>query len=623
MRLRVSTAELVVIVIAALGAASPAPAQEQPSEPLDVGLEEEVDVRLVLVDFIVLDRKDRTVPDLTIDDFVVVADHRQMRLASLDLDCPIGAARDALPGKKHAPTQPIPPMKQPRQLVLVFDYYHMESAGLALDGALGALDKWASDGDEHMVLSLGQVARVETPFTADLDEVRWAIKRMRNDPDLYAGNYSRLTETRYYDRIRMLFDVMTMIPGRKMMVLFSGPFMPDGFSHDPAYKELSALATVARTSIYAVDTGGLRVLTDPRNSRLGGPPKLRRLAVDTGGRMTADTNEIGVAYAKAQRDLSCTYTLGFYDDRPRLDRERRITIRVKDRDNVRVVYPEFYKIRSPEEKQKSLFRTAAMLPQMFESNEMTSDLFVIGPHSGSRWNAVVAIRLDLDDARAIEPGEEWLLKGVVRRTNGTVMHSFKRRVPMPPTRPGEQAPAVNVFHTLRMRAGRYIVSAVLKAPEGQPPLASSRPVELARIPRGEPFLIGPILGRSLEREDPDNETRHARHPHFEPLIEAEAAQGDPLETLTLVCLVRPNDPVDSSTVHRAVHTREGLGAQSFDPVSFRLPGGLAGPCRELIDVVETASLEPGRYEMTATAETSDLVTGSGSVEFTIAPKAGN
>jgi len=50
------------------------PASERETDPLDIGKQEEVDVRLVLIDVVVLDRQDRTVSDLTIDDFEILFD---------------------------------------------------------------------------------------------------------------------------------------------------------------------------------------------------------------------------------------------------------------------------------------------------------------------------------------------------------------------------------------------------------------------------------------------------------------------------------------------------------------------------------------------------------------------
>ena len=39
----------------------------------------------------------------------------------------------------------------------------------------------------------------------------------------------------------------------------------------------------------------------------------------------------------------------------------------------------------------------------------------------------------------------------------------------------------------------------------------------------------------------------------------------------------------------------------------------------LVDRLDTARLEPGRYELSAVAETSDHVTGRGATELTVLP----
>jgi len=606
-------------VTAALLVCTPAAAQPEDEEtPFEVGLEEQVEVQLVLVDFLVLDRKDRTVPDLTADDFVLVVRGREVDIHSLDLDCPVGAAEEPLPGKAFRPL-PSAPTSRPRRLVIVFDYYHMGNVAETFDYVDRMLDKWPVGGEEHMVVSLGEVVRIESPFSTDLDDVRWAVQRMRNDPDLYAGNYGRLTERRFFDRIEVLFDLLERWEGRKSIVLFSGPFLPDGFFHDPTFKRLSALSTATRTAIYPVDTGGLRTSRDPDAQPFGGPPMLRRLANETGGRMTSETNEIGVAYAKAHRDLGCTYTLGFYEPWPDADKKRRMTIRVKDRQGLRVVYPEFYVVRSPEEQRKSLFRTAATVPQMFDSEEMSTNLFVLGPHSPSRWRALLAVEYVPGPGTFIDEGETWELKGLVRKPNGTVVHSFKKKIRMPRTDPATgSTPTLTMFHEIRARPGRYIVSAILSDPGADTPVASTYPAVIAAIPRGEPFLVGPILGRRPDDDAAPN-SGDGRDITFEPLIGDQTAQGAPLDSLTVVCVVDSKHPVDVREIARAVTTWEGDGALRFAPVSARLSRDGQVDCHEILDRVVTADLQPGRYELTAVAETSDQITGRGTAEFTIVP----
>jgi VWFA-related protein len=611
------------VLCVVLAACAGALAQDDPREspPLDVGLEEQVEVQLVLVDFLVLDRQERTVPGLTIDDFVLVASGRETAIHSLDVDCPVGAADEPLPGTASA-TLAAAPTARPRRMVLVFDYYHMTNVAETFDRVHAMLDKWPVGGEEHMVVSLGDTVRIESPFTTDRDDLRWALRRMRNDPDLYAGNYGRLTERRFFDRVEVLFDLLERWDGRKTIVLFSGPFMADGFFRDPEFKRLSALSTATRTAVYPVDTGGIRTLLDPNVQPFGGPPMLRRLANETGGRMTTNTNEIGLAYAKAHRDLGCTYTLGFYDPRAQTDRRRRLTIHVKDRRRLRVVYPEFYVVRSQEQKRKSLSRTAAMTPQMFESEKMNTDLFVLAPRSPSRWRALVAVEVRLGPDVFIGEDERWELKGLMRKPNGTIVRSFKKDVPMPPTDPTTgETPVVTLFHEIAARPGRYIVSAVLSDPEADTPIAATRPAVIAEIPRGEPFLVGPILGRRSAVGDAGGSKRRQIESGFEPLLLRETERGAPLESLTVVCAVGPQDPVNVREIGRVLTTWDGEGAQRFEPVSIRLSDDGEVSCHELVDRVETAALEPGRYELTAVAETSEHVTGRATTEFTILPSA--
>ena len=192
---------------------------------------------------------------------------------------------------------------------------------------------------------------------------------------------------------------------------------------------------------------------------------------------------------------------------------------------------------------------------------------------------------------------------------------------MPRTDPvtGE-TPAVTVFHEFRVRPGRYTVSAVLSDPSAETPIAATRPAIIAEIPRGEPFLIGPILGRRSESTDDVSTTqRRDDGPEFEPLLVHEAERGAPLDSLTILCVVGSDHDVDVREIERYVTRWDGNGAQRFDPVSILLPDEGEVRCHELGDRVETAGLEPGRYELTAVAETSGHTTGRGTADFTIMP----
>ena len=97
-----STVVAAIVVAAVL--ALPAAGQQ----PLDVGLEEEVEVRLVLVDFLALDRAERTVADLAAEQLTLLVDGRARQIESLDRDCPIGEVEDPRGGSDPGPANAIP-----------------------------------------------------------------------------------------------------------------------------------------------------------------------------------------------------------------------------------------------------------------------------------------------------------------------------------------------------------------------------------------------------------------------------------------------------------------------------------------------------------------------------------
>jgi hypothetical protein len=120
-------------------------------------------------------------------------------------------------------------------------------------------------------------------------------------------------------------------------------------------------------------------------------------------------------------------------------------------------------------------------------------------------------------------------------------------------------------------------------------------------------------------DDLRSSRRPRGEPEFEPLLVQEAERGVPLDSLTVVCVVGPDEEVELGEIGRHVTAWEGGGAHRFDPVSILLPEEGAVRCHELVDRVETAGLQPGRYELTAVAETAGRRAGRGTAEFTILP----
>ena len=598
-----STKTFLVLLVALMFA--PAAHAQQPDRetgppPIEVGLEEQVEVQLVLVDFLVVDRNGRTVPDLTIDDFRLKVDGNLTEIHSLDVDCPIGSA-DELNTQSADPLPPGMEDTKPRKIVLVFDYDHMTNEAETYARVLRLLDTWPEGPEEHMIASFGEVVRIETPFTTDRDELRWAIRRMRNDRDLFAAEKGRLTESRFFDRVLSLMDILQAYEGRKTIVLMSGPFINDGWTNDRALRELSGMSTIARAAVYPVDTGGLRTPDDPSGSPFGGPPELRRLALETGGRMTAETNDITVAYARAQRDMRCTYTLGVYDRSGKLDNKRHLTLKTKGRKGLRVVYPQFFIRQSEPKRKKSLMRTAGLAPHMFESQGLRTAHFVTGAPSTDRWRTLFAVEIALD-AEDLAPTQSiWSMTGFLRKLNGTVVERFERELVVPARQPEHDwEPAATLYHELTVPPGEYVFSVVLSAPDRLSPRSATHLVTLAQPPREGPFVIGPLVGRRADGSAREGVT-------FRPYLDPETTRGQPLDSMTTLCVVGAGRSREA-VLDRSIFTLDGEEIHRYERIPLSLPSGKRVGCETVIDPVSTTDLTPGSYEIRATGESEGVKT---------------
>jgi len=591
-------------------------AEDEPAEPLDVGQVEEVEVQLVLLDVLVLDHRDRTIPDLTAEDFDVLVDHKLVEIDSLDVDCPLGEATDPRAGE----TVEIPTKEQasgpPRRFVHAFDYYHIDVAAETIERARRAVRTLSSGQEEHMIVAIGPGLRVELPFTTDLDEVDRTLERMYNDPGLYAGHYGRLTERRFYRKLRALFDVLELVPGQKVVVLYSGPFPPDGFNHDPDFKAIASMSAKARVSLYPVDVGGVRTPRRFQYGDLGGPKELARMAVETGGRVTHNTNDLGLAYARAQRDLGCRYTIGFYDRRPKPDRARRVAIFVR-KSGVRVVHPVYYVLRSDDKQLASQVRTARMTPEVFDAGGMTAELLALRPHSGRKWDALVAVGLP---QRVFAPGQgrAWELTVAIGTPSGATIRKFDRSIDATADSPR------SVVEALKLKPGRYRLSVVLSRAGMEAPLATHFEVELATIPRNEPFIVGPHLGYYTASDRSSIEGWESAAPaagqwRFEPLLERSATRGETIDALTWICSVG-DDPVDAApTVRRELTDLTGRTVGTFDTVTVDLDDPDKVNCHAFVDSVPTGELQPGRYAVRAYLPDDEAQGTGAQIAFAVTP----
>jgi VWFA-related protein len=223
-----------VVPLGSLGGDSPA--------PVPSGLVEKVEVRLVILDVQVLDRKGHPVPGLGPEDFDVWIDGgRPVPITTFDAACSDAAQRPVV--------------------VLAFDYQHLVGPERtdALRSARRALERGGLGDLETMVVALTGGLRIEQPLSTQRDKTFAALQHMQDDVTLWGGNFSHSNDDGFVRGLTSLFDVVGTIPKPKAVVLFSG--MRD-VPYEEDFRNLAALAAASRSVVYPVDIRGLDA-TDP------------------------------------------------------------------------------------------------------------------------------------------------------------------------------------------------------------------------------------------------------------------------------------------------------------------------------------------------------------------------
>jgi VWFA-related protein len=234
------------------------PGEKADADPLDIGLEERVKLRLVLVDMLVLDARDRPVPGLGKDDFEIVVDGERRALDTLDVDCSEGALEE--PVAVRTPTaRPVVSSDVVRRIVFALDYLHLDR--LRRTEVLERLRKFVPHGlsaqDEVMVVALNGGLRVEQPFTHDHVRVAEVLKRMQYDITLWQPAFSHANEQSFFRGLSALVGVLEHVPGGKAIVLYSNSHVGLQDDNDLAFAKLAAGMAISRCSIYPVHAAGL------------------------------------------------------------------------------------------------------------------------------------------------------------------------------------------------------------------------------------------------------------------------------------------------------------------------------------------------------------------------------
>jgi VWFA-related protein len=344
MRIRARGVTAMMFAVLAFAALADAPAAVQQAPRLRSS------VQMLEVDVRVFDRDGRFVYDLTAGDFEILEDDTRQRLEVMYL---VGARPGAGATASPAPNVRVVP-RAPQTWIFVFDDQHLEPNGF--DRAKRSLQAFLSDrfrpGDfggivmrDRMVNN--RISTVRSDLMAALDKVKMpnaARSRLADEAEARqtggageAGAMMREQLTRRTDDERMraarasvetldeLANGLTRVAGPKTIVLFS-----DGFG-------LGKLEGTLRTAVGRMNRAGARVYAVDTRGLAGAPADtINSLAVDTGGLVIFNENNIGRALDVIAADTGVYYVLGYQPANTRYDgKYRRIDVRVQ-RPDVRV-----------------------------------------------------------------------------------------------------------------------------------------------------------------------------------------------------------------------------------------------------------------------------------------------
>ena len=593
-----------VIVALAAAATSVAVVAQDDTAAIESEATEKVEVALVLVETLVLDAAGRTVPGMTRDEFLLAVDGKAVEIDTFDAICPGGAQADPKAVAAGA-ARDVVAAPGGRRVVLAFDYLHNLGPlrQELLDGARAMIELDMAEGDELMIVALTGGLRVEQRFTADKSVLLEALERMEKDVTLWAQEFDPLTERSFFEGIATLLTVLGETEGPKAVVLYSAYDGPSD-TNDLWYQDVAQRAGAVRASLYPMDANGL----SDRSSVGSG---LARFATESGGRLTRSTNDVSLAYARAQRDLACRYTLGFYIDAADAGKTRQIRVRTT-RAGQEVRAPEVHRMGTEEERTASRLLAAFVDPGLFDDPLVRAHIFPMRPDSKKAWDSLVTL-----DFR-IPPGADVLERDVgMTLTRGTVeVGRFSRRLRMRSSPDAaDRSRLVTLVGSGAIKPGDYVMTVVIADPNGDRVQTTRLGYEIPDLPRRQLLVQDPVLARIvpdgvlyLFEGNPGAAMREGggrgdaanllAGGSVEPMLVTLLDPTDAFLAVFDTCAVGVADPPVGTTIdRRIVRESDGAVVRELDPVPVALAGTKKLRCQRVRDRIEGGTLPSGEYRM--------------------------
>jgi hypothetical protein len=196
---------------------------------------------------------------------------------------------------------------------------------------------------------------------------------------------------------------------------------------------------------------------------------------------------------------------------------------------------------------------------------------------------------------------------------------------------------VSFLEPLEIESGSYDLTVVLSRPEQESPYAAHVKVMIPAIPRHEPFLVGPFLGRRAEenivfygtggapsknKKSPPGATpagdRVGSSSSFQPILVYEVDRTEPIIALTEACVVKPRSNLRPYVAVRSLATEGAATVGGLDPLPLDFSGDEPVRCQNLMDLIPLAQIKPGEYDFEATLQpASDAMTSASRLRFLV------
>jgi VWFA-related protein len=559
---------------------------------------------LVQIEALVMDKDGKTVPNLTKNDFSMKINGVPVKIDTVDVECPIGAAADPLPIK---PKQPAPPALigpgVKRRIVFAFDYSFLDVTmrSQVIDAAEWMLQNSKTPEEEVMIVALASGVRVEQKFTTDIRQLMATLSRMKHDVTLWARDFPvGVSGQGYFAQYSTLMDVLGSYDGAKAVVLFSQADSVGASMRDIYYFDVTAHAAAGRGVIYPAR---------PDLLDSGPGDTLVRLANDTGGRMQFMGNDISLPYRRAQRDLLCRYTVGAYVDPTETRDPQKLSVSLNNKPGMSIRTPAQVQVFTEEAKQLARAGAAYVDPGPFEHPLVRAFGWSAVPAGADKWDTLLAVNFP---APAGATGTDVGVRAVVRQ-DGQTVGDYKRTIHVDPATGGAKTRSVTLLGDTRLKTGQYDLTVVLTDPTGNEIVTAQTGFVVPMVLQDLLIFRGPIMGRVVPggmflRANPKDQTENTRLGKvlgpgngFEPLLVQEIDKTDKLLYYWSACVSGENPLPADVVVTRNITRADGSSAYSTAQVPLKLENrGRDIQCLDMLETVAANTLSSGDYHLNVT-----------------------